>query len=253
MPFHDAGEEVAHPRRVERAEPQRVEHRDRTRAHREDVAQNSADAGRRALIRLDGRRMVVRLDLERDGESVADGDDAGVLARSLQHVRRFGRQRLQHRPRMLVRAVLAPQRADDAELGERRRAAEHGDEPIVLVGREPVLGDERRRDGGIAGSGRDGHGGPGRGGCPGAPPGGGEAGRAGRPPLPPPWGRPGGAGAARGGGGGRGRCALSARRCPRGAWGGGGRFLGAKIASTTLSPCSTTRSFMPQRFAQEFW
>ena len=70
--LHDAGEQVAHARRVERAEAQRVEHRDRARAHREDVAQNAADAGRRALIRLDRRRMIVRFDLERDGEPVAD-------------------------------------------------------------------------------------------------------------------------------------------------------------------------------------
>ena len=70
--FHDAGEQVAHARDVERSEAQRVEHRDRPRAHREHVAQNSADAGRRALIRLDGRRVIVRLDLERDGEAVAD-------------------------------------------------------------------------------------------------------------------------------------------------------------------------------------
>ena len=51
---------------------------------------------------------------------------------------------------MLVRAVLAPQRADDAKLGERRLAAEHGDQAIVLVGRESVLGDERGSDAWIA-------------------------------------------------------------------------------------------------------
>ena len=70
--FHDAGEQVAHARVIERAEAQRVEHRDGTRAHGEHVAQNAAHAGRRALVRLDGRRVVVRLDLERDGESVPD-------------------------------------------------------------------------------------------------------------------------------------------------------------------------------------
>ena len=137
--LHDAGEQVANARRIERAEAQRVEHRDRTRAHREHVAQNAADAGRGALIRLDGRRMIVRLDLERDGQSVADRDDAGVLAGTLQHVRRFGREGLEQRPRVLVRAVLAPQRADDSELGERRLAAEHVDEAFVLVRRESVL------------------------------------------------------------------------------------------------------------------
>ena len=43
-------------RTVERPEAQRVQQRDRPRAHREDVADDAADAGRRALVRLDERR-----------------------------------------------------------------------------------------------------------------------------------------------------------------------------------------------------
>ena len=58
------------------AEPQRVHQRDRPRAHGEDVADDAADAGRGALVRLDERRMVVRLDLEDGGEAVADVDRA---------------------------------------------------------------------------------------------------------------------------------------------------------------------------------
>jgi hypothetical protein len=54
---------------------------------------------------------------------------------------------------VLVRAVLVPQRADHAELGERGRAPEHVDEPLVLVLGEPVLGDEGGRDLRIAGDG----------------------------------------------------------------------------------------------------
>ena len=49
---------------IGRAEAQRVEQRDGPRAHREDVAQDAADARGRALVRLDEGRMVVRLDLE---------------------------------------------------------------------------------------------------------------------------------------------------------------------------------------------
>ena len=137
--FDDAGEQVADARRIERSEAERVEHRDRTRAHREHVAEDAADAGCGALIRLDGGRMVVRLDLEGDGESVADRDDAGVFAGALQHVRRLGREGLEQRPRVLVGAVLAPQRADDSQLGERRLATEHVDEALVLVGRQSVF------------------------------------------------------------------------------------------------------------------
>src|SRR5512143_610142 len=60
---HDAGEEIAVARHVERTEAETVEHRDRSRAHREDVAQDPADAGGSALIRFDRRRVIVRLHL----------------------------------------------------------------------------------------------------------------------------------------------------------------------------------------------
>ena len=69
------------------AEAQAVEKRNRSRAHRHDVAQDPADAGRRALERLDGGRVVVALDLERDREPVAEIEDAGVLARPLENAR----------------------------------------------------------------------------------------------------------------------------------------------------------------------
>ena len=68
-----------------RAEPQRVEERDGPGAHREDVADDAADARRGALVGLDERRMVVRLDLEDRGEAVADIHGARILARPLQH------------------------------------------------------------------------------------------------------------------------------------------------------------------------
>jgi hypothetical protein len=150
--FHHAAEEIPDARRVEGAEPERIEHRDRPRAHGKHVAQDAADARRRALIGLDGRRVVVRLDLERHREAVADADHAGVLTGSLQHERRLGGERLEQRARMLVRAVLAPQRADDAQLSEGRLAPQHVDESAILVRRESVFGDERRGDGGIAGT-----------------------------------------------------------------------------------------------------
>ena len=109
---------------VERAEAQRVQQRDRPRAHREDVAEDAADAGGGALKRLDERGMVVRFDLEDGREAVADVDDAGVLAGPLQHLRTLGRQLLQMHARALVAAVLAPHHREDAELGEVRLAAE---------------------------------------------------------------------------------------------------------------------------------
>ena len=129
------------------AERERIEARDRPRAHGEHIAQDAADAGRRALIRLDVARVVVALHLEHDREAVADGDHAGVLARPLDHVRAAGGQRPQMNLRGLVRAVLVPHRREDAELGDRRLAADQLQDALVLVGLEAVLGNQLGRDG----------------------------------------------------------------------------------------------------------
>ena len=115
--FEDAAVARAGFRIVERTEAQRIHHRDRPRAHGEDVAQDAADAGRRALERFDEARVVVRLDLEGDGPAVADIDDAGVLAGPCSTQLAAGGQLLQVQARALVGAVLAPHHAEDAELG----------------------------------------------------------------------------------------------------------------------------------------
>src|SRR5262249_47075558 len=64
------GEEMPGLRVRRRAEGERIETGNRPRAHGEDVAQNAADPGGRALIRLDVARMVVALHLEHDGKPV---------------------------------------------------------------------------------------------------------------------------------------------------------------------------------------
>ncbi len=58
------------------AEPQAVEQRDRPCAHRDDVAEDAADARRGALERLDRRGVVVALGLEGDGEPVTEVEHA---------------------------------------------------------------------------------------------------------------------------------------------------------------------------------
>ena len=73
-PGHDPRQHPVGVVGLERPEPQRVHHRDRAGAHREDVADDAADPGRGALVRLDVRRVVVGLDLERDGVALADVD-----------------------------------------------------------------------------------------------------------------------------------------------------------------------------------
>ena len=52
---------------------------DRPRAHGEDVANDSADSSRSALVRFDERRVVVRLDLEDRGKAVTNVDRTRVF------------------------------------------------------------------------------------------------------------------------------------------------------------------------------
>ncbi len=91
----DAGNEMARLFVFGRTEAQRVHRRNRPRPHREHVAQDAADAGRRALIGLDVAGVVVGLHLEHDRLPVADIDDAGILARTLNDARAGGGQRTQ--------------------------------------------------------------------------------------------------------------------------------------------------------------
>ena len=121
---HDAVHEPARAMVVRPAELQRIEQRNRSSAHRDDVAQDAADAGRGALVRLDRARVVVRLDLERHSQAVADAHDAGVFARAGEHIAAGCGQRPQERFRTLVRAVLAPHDAEHGQLEIVRRAVE---------------------------------------------------------------------------------------------------------------------------------
>ena len=108
-------------------EPERVHHRHRARAHGEDVADDPADAGRRALIRLHVGRVVMRLDLEGDRVALADVDHARVVPDAREQ--RAGRRRLRRElPQVhlggLVGAVLAPHDRVQGQLGAGRAAAE---------------------------------------------------------------------------------------------------------------------------------
>ena len=91
----DAGHEMAGARMVGAAKAQRIEDRDRPRAHREDIAQNAADAGRRPLIRLDKRWVVVALDLKDNRVAIADIDNSGVFTGSADDLRPRCRQGLE--------------------------------------------------------------------------------------------------------------------------------------------------------------
>ena len=111
----DAGDRAAeHPAGV--AEVEAVEQRYRPRAHRGDVAQDPADAGRGALKRLDSARVVVALDLEGDRLALAEVDHAGVLAWALEHALALRREAASAAARSAC-SRSAPTRA-----GRRRRA-----------------------------------------------------------------------------------------------------------------------------------
>jgi alanine-synthesizing transaminase len=152
----DAVDESVHPRRLRVAEEERVEDGDGARAHREDVAQDPADSRRGPLVGLDERRVVVRLHLEDDREALPDVDSPRVLARPLDDPLPGRRQVSQEHLRRLVGAVLAPEGREDAELDEVGLAPEGGEDPVVFLGRQLVLGQEPggdRRGGGSHGPG----------------------------------------------------------------------------------------------------
>ncbi len=125
------------------AEAERVHDRDRAGAHGQDVADDAADPGRRALVGLDVARVVVRLDLEGDRVAVTDVDHAGVLADADQQrlaVREVAELAQVHLGR-LVRAVLAPHDAVHGQLGGGGTAAEDVADAQVLVGLQAQFGE----------------------------------------------------------------------------------------------------------------
>jgi hypothetical protein len=157
--LHDALHEVGGLGMRRIAEGERVHRRDGPRAHREDVAEDAAHARGRSLIGLDVGGVVVALHLEDHGLPVADVDDARVLARAADHLRARGVQRPEPLLRRLVGAVLVPHGREDAEFGERGRAPDDVEDALVLVGLEPVRGDQVPGDLGLGDLGC-GHGGP---------------------------------------------------------------------------------------------
>ena len=129
-----------HPATSDRPEAQRIEQKLRPRAHRENVANDSADAGGRALKRLDRARVIVAFDLERDRPAVADIDDAGIFFAGLdENVRPGCRKFLQLSPRIFVGTMLAPHDGKNSELGEIRLAAENFFDALVLFRRESMF------------------------------------------------------------------------------------------------------------------
>ena len=148
----DAVAVVADPRHgaVERparlAEAQAVEQCDRPRAHRNDVAEDSADAGRGALERFHRRRMVVALDLERDRLAVAEVEHPGVLAGTLEDALAFAREASEQQGGVLVAAVLGPEQREHCELEVVRVTSRQPADTVELPVREAERPVKRFRD-----------------------------------------------------------------------------------------------------------
>ncbi len=69
--------------------------------------------------------MIVRFNLEGDGDAVADVDDAGIFfARADENFGRLGREGFQQRPSVFVGTMLAPHHGEDSQFGVARIASE---------------------------------------------------------------------------------------------------------------------------------
>src|ERR1700731_1062329 len=86
--------------------------------------------------------MIMRFDLEGTRPSIADVDDARILARPLYDAPAARWQPFQMHARRFVGAVLAPHHAEDAKLGNGRLTpAEKLFDLLVFFRREAVLAD----------------------------------------------------------------------------------------------------------------
>ena len=94
-------------------------------------------------------------DLEGAGPAVANIDDAGILARPLDHAIALGRQAFEMYAGGLVGAMLAPHHAIDSQLREAGRAAEGLDNALIFLRCDAVLL-QKLRAGGQRGHGRRG-------------------------------------------------------------------------------------------------
>src|SRR5205807_2084465 len=93
------------------------------------------DAGSGPLKGLDRAGMIVRLDLERDSQAIADVDDASVLLpRAHQNFGGLGGKAFQQWARVLIRAMLAPHDRENAQLGIARLASGDFFQRAIRVG-----------------------------------------------------------------------------------------------------------------------
>ena len=120
------------------AEAQGIHRRNWACAHGEDVAQDSANARRRALIGLDVGRVIVALHLEDDAITIADIDHARIFTGALDHTGPGGRQGLEPFLRGFVGTMLVPHGRENAEFREGRCAPDEVENALIFVRLEAV-------------------------------------------------------------------------------------------------------------------
>ena len=117
---------------------QGIEQGDRSGAHREDVAQDAADSGGSPLERLDGRGMVMTLNLESQALTFAEIHHAGVFAGPHQDAGTAGGELGQQGSGVAIAAVLRPHDAEHAQLGPVGGAAQ-APHDFVIIGLAQAL------------------------------------------------------------------------------------------------------------------
>ncbi len=96
--------------------------------------------------------MIVRFDFECDRKTIANIDDACVFfSSSNENARRFGRKPFQQRPRVFVRAMLAPHDRKNTEFSNVGLASENTFNALVFLESETVFLDNLRGNGRLHG------------------------------------------------------------------------------------------------------
>ncbi len=132
--------------RSDRSEAQRIQNCDGPRAHGENIAQNTANAGRRPLKGFYKTGVIVGFDFERSNQTVADIDNTGVFARALNHLLAANWQPFQVNLAGFIGAVFAPHHAENPQLRDVRVAAQDLLDTRVFRSGKAVLRGDFRRD-----------------------------------------------------------------------------------------------------------
>ena len=120
-------------------EVERVQAKFRARAHGENVANDSAYSGGRALERFDRTGVIVALHLERDCPAIADVHHTRVFFAGLdQNIWLRGWKLFQFFLRIFVRAMLAPHDRENSQLAKVWFATENFLDPLELFLSEAV-------------------------------------------------------------------------------------------------------------------